>query len=206
MNNTPDSYSAVERRLLLPARRLLAAIHAALIRLLTTVHVTPNMVSFSQVPLGFAIVWLMTGEPRLAFLLFVAAVALDGLDGALARSMNLTTRFGAIFDQYCDHIREVTVVSGLALTGVLAPFLAGLYGLGYPLSNLTLYLCNLYRVPLPIAIKSYLFVYPAMFLYLWFGIDVVSPAVALSVTFMGITVASGLWRLRSAMDSAASPA
>ncbi len=196
-----DSYSVLERKLLAPARGLLRAIYSPLVRALAALHIPPNAVSFSQVILGVAVVALMPTYPRAAFALFVAAIALDGVDGALARATNRATKFGALFDQYCDHAREVIVVAGLALHGALNPFLAGLYGVTYPGFNLTLYLCNSYRVSLPFAIKSYLIVYPALFAYLWFGANVLDAAVALSVTLMGLTITAGLWRLSRVMNS-----
>jgi len=195
-----DSYSSLERKFLAPVRRVVRALFAPIVRVLAARRVPPNAVSFSQVILGAVVVALMPTQPRLAFILFIIALALDGIDGALARATNRATKFGALFDQYCDHIREVTVVAGLALNGALNPFLAGLYGITYPAFNLTLYLCNHYRAPLPFAIKSYLVVYPALFAYLWFGANVLDAAVALSVALMGLTIALGLWRLARAMD------
>ncbi|MDE3091946.1 MAG: CDP-alcohol phosphatidyltransferase family protein [Chloroflexota bacterium] len=201
MRDAPsDSYSSLERRFLTPARGLLRAVFSPLVRVLAALHVSPNAVSFSQVILGAIVVALMPTQPRVAFILFVAAIALDGVDGALARATNRATRFGALFDQYCDHIREVTVVAGLALHGALNPFLAGLYGLTYPGFNLTLYLCNSHRVPLRVAIKSYLIVYPALFAYLWLGVNMLDAAVAGSIILMFLVVLVGLLRLREAMD------
>ncbi len=200
MNQPRDSYSTLERHFLSPARVLLKAIFAPLVGALAALHVSPNLVSFAQVVLAVGVVLLIPGQPRLAFVLFLSAIALDGVDGALARALNCTTTFGALFDQYCDHIREVVVISGLALYGALNPFLAGLYGLTYPAVNLTLYLCNQYRVPLPLAIKSYLVVYPALFAYLWFGVNLNDWAVALAITLMGGVVIQGLYHLRGAMD------
>lgn len=196
-----DSYSNVERKFLGPARQLARAAFTPIVRLLSALHLSPNIVSFAQVPLAFVVVYLMPVQPRLAFILFVLSIVLDGIDGALARATNRATRFGALFDQYCDHIREIVVVSGLALYGALNPFLAGLYGLTYPAFNLTLYLCNRYGAPLPLAIKSYLVVYPALFLYLWFAIDLISPAVALSSLLMWLIIALGLLRLRRALQA-----
>jgi phosphatidylglycerophosphate synthase len=201
MSVESDSYSAFERKLLTPARRLLRAVYSPLVRVLAALHVPPNAVSFSQVVLGAIVVALMPQYPRAAFVLFVVAVALDGVDGALARATNRVTRFGALVDAYCDHTREVTVVAGLALYGALNPFLAGLYGVTYPGLNLTLSLCNSHRAPLPFAIKSYLIVYPALFAYLWFGANVLDAAVALSIALMGAVIAVGLWRLARVMDA-----
>mgnify|MGYP000343350614 CR=1 FL=1 len=195
-----DSYSSLERRFLAPARRVLRALFAPIVRVLVALRVSPNAVSFAQVPLGALVVALMPTQPRGAFVLFVIALALDGIDGALARATNRASNFGALFDQYCDHFREVLVIAGLALWGALNPLLAGLYGIVYPAFNLTLYLCNHYRVPLPFAIKSYLVVYPALFAYLWFGTNVLDAAVALALVAMGVVIVLGLVRLACAMD------
>jgi phosphatidylglycerophosphate synthase len=194
-----DSYSSLERKLLAPARRVVRAIFAPMVRVLAALRVSPNWVSFAQVPLGVLVVALMPTQPRGAFALFVVALALDGIDGALARATNRVTQFGALFDQYCDHIREVTIVAGLAWHGALNPFLAGIYGVTYPAFNLTLYLCNHYRASLPFAIKSYLVVYPALFAYLWFGANALDAAVALAIALMALAIAFGLWRLARAM-------
>ncbi len=200
MKAPSDSYSSTERKILAPARRFLLTIYSPLVRVLAALRVPPNAVSFSQVILGVIVMVLMPTHPRVAFILFIATLALDGVDGALARATNRATRFGALFDQYCDHAREVIVIAGLALHGALNPFLAGLYGVTYPGFNLTLYLCNSQGVPLPIAIKSYLVVYPALFAYLWFGANVLDLAVELSITLMALIVILGLWRLKDAMD------
>ncbi len=194
-----DSYSALERRWLSPARRLLSQVYSPIIRVLAAFHISPNTLSISQVLVGLLSVMLMPAFGRLAFFFFVLSIALDGMDGALARETNRVSRFGALLDQYCDHLREVIVISGLAFYGALNPFLAGLYGVCYPGFNLTLYLCNVNHAPLPIALKSYLVVYPAIFAYLWLGINVLDAAVATGLVFMGAFTVFGLWRLRSIM-------
>lgn len=200
MHPPSDSYSSLERKILALARKFLAAIYSPLVRVLAVLRVPPNAVSFSQVILGVIVVALMPSQPHVAFVLFVVALMLDGIDGALARATNRVTRFGALFDQYCDHIREVTVIAGLAWHGALNPFLAGIYGLTYPGFNFTLYLCNYYRAPLPFAIKSYLVVYPALFVFLWFGTNFLDAAVALAIALMWFLIVFGLWRLSRVMD------
>ncbi len=194
-----DSYSALERKFLVPARKLLRAVYMPFVHVLAALHVAPNAVSFSQVILAVIVVVLMPTQPRVAFVLFVLAIALDGVDGALARATNRVTKFGALFDQYCDHIREVIVVAGVAWHGALNPFFAGLYGLTYPAFNLTLYLCNAYRASLPFVIKSYLVVYPALFVYLWFGVNFLDAAVALAIALMWLAITLGLWKLAHTM-------
>lgn len=196
-----DSYSAFERRFLTPVRRILHTLFAPMVYALAALRIPPNAVSFAQVPLAVLVVLLVPMHPRAALGLFILALILDGVDGALARATHRATNFGALFDQYCDHIREVVVVAGLAWHSALNPFWAGIYGVTYPAFNLTLYLCNHYRVPLPFAIKSYLVVYPALCTYLWFGTNLLDGAVALSIALMGLAIALGLLRLARAMDS-----
>ena len=50
-------------------------------------------------------------------------------------------------------------------------------------------------MPVPWAVKSYLVVYPALFLYLWFGLDLLTPAVVLSEVLMLIVIGIGLRNL-----------
>ncbi len=190
-----DSYSAFERRFLGRFRAGLLRAVRPVVALLARLGVPPNLVSASQVPGGFVVLALVPDHPRLAFLLFVALLLLDGLDGALARATGKASPFGALVDQYSDHIREVTVVAGMAVWGAPAVLPAVLYGLIYTGLNFTVYLANAHGAPVPWAVKSYLIVYPALFLYLWFGLDLLTPAVVLSEALMLVVIAIGLRNL-----------
>ena len=194
-----DSYSAFERRLIGPFQQALLRITQPLVTLLARLGVHPNVLSFAQIGGGFVILALVPEHPRWAFLLFLAILLLDGIDGALARATGKASPFGALVDQYCDHIREITVVGGMALWGALAVLPAVLYGLAYTGLNLTVYLANAHGAPVPWAIKSYLVVYPALFLYLWFGLNVLTFAVVLSEVLMVVVIAMGLRNLARAM-------
>ncbi len=195
-----DSYSSIERRFLAPGRRLTLAIMRPFVLILARLGVAPNVVSLSQIAIGVAIFFLITPAPRLALILMVLALGVDGLDGALARHTGRATRFGALVDQYADHAREILVVAGLAYARALNGAWAALYALAYPGLNITLLLCNTHRVPVPIAIKTYLIFYPALFLHLWFGINYLDPAIALIVMLMVAVIVQGLWRLRGVVD------
>jgi phosphatidylglycerophosphate synthase len=196
--NQANSYSAFERKFTDPFRRHMLLATRPLVTLLARLGVHPNAVSASQVVGGFAVLALVPAHPRLAFLLFLALLLVDGIDGALARATGKASAFGALVDQYCDHIREITVVGGMALWGGLATLPAVLYGLIYTGLNLTVYLANAHGAPVPWAVKSYLVVYPALFLYLWFGLDLLTPAVVLSEVLMLIVIGMGLRNLARA--------
>lgn len=194
-----DSYSAFERRFIGPFRRRMARVTRPLVLVLARLGVHPNVLSISQVPLGFVVLALVPSYPRLAFLLFLATLLIDGLDGAVARETGRVSRFGALLDQYCDHVREITVVAGMALWGALAVLPAVLYGVVYVGLNLTVYLANAHQAPVPWAVKSYVVVYPALFAYLWFGLDVLTPAVVLSELLMLAVILIGLRNLARAL-------
>ena len=87
----------------------------------------------------------------------------------------------------------------MELWGALALMPALLYGLIYTGLNLTVYLANAHGAPVPWAIESYLVVYPALFLSLWFGLDVLTPAVVLSEGPMLVAIGMGLRNLVRAM-------
>lgn len=201
MAGTPptDSFSALERRFIGPFRRGLLRVTQPIVSVLTRLGVHPNALSLSQIPLGFAVLALVPEFPRAAFGLFIATLLIDGLDGALARATGKASPFGGLVDQYADHIREVTVVAGMAAFGALHPLPAILYGVIYTGINLTLYLTNVRGAPTPWAVKSYLIVYPALFLYLWFGVNILTPAVVLSEVLMLIVIAIGLRNLSRVM-------
>jgi phosphatidylglycerophosphate synthase len=194
-----DSYSALERRLVEPFRRWLLLVTRPLVNLLARLGVHPNVLSVSQIPLGFGALAVVPSHPRLAFLLFLAAIFVDGLDGALARATGTASPFGALLDQYCDHAREITFVAGMALWGELAILPAVLYGPIYVGLNLTLYLANVHHSPVPWSVKSYLVVYPALFADLWVGMDTLTIAVVLSEVLMLVAIGIGLRNLARSM-------
>jgi phosphatidylglycerophosphate synthase len=194
-----DSYSSIERLFLETGRRILLSALKPITVLLGALGVSPNMVSLSQVILGGVMVFTLAEHPRLTLFLFLIALLVDALDGALARHTNRCSQFGAILDQFCDHVREVLLIASLARVGALAPFLATLYAITLPGLNLTLFLCNRYGTPLPVAIKSYLVVYPAIFLYLWSGINWMNISFSICVILMSLFIVQGMLHLQRAL-------
>jgi phosphatidylglycerophosphate synthase len=194
-----DSYSAVERRFIGPFRQYVLLATRPIVSFLARLGVHPHVLSASQVVGGFTFLALVPGYPRLAFLLFLVLLLIDGIDGALARETGKASPFGALVDQYCDHIREITVVGGMALWGSLAVLPAVFYGLIYTGLNLTVFLANAHGAPVPWAVKSYLIVYPALFVFLWFGLNLLDAAVIASEALMLVAIGIGVRNLARAM-------
>lgn len=86
---------------------------------------TPNQVTFIRVVVGFAAVAAFHfGKSLIAdaagIALTVAAIALDGLDGYLARTRNLATPLGAQFDILGDRVVENLYFTFFAVTGLIS--------------------------------------------------------------------------------------
>jgi phosphatidylglycerophosphate synthase len=195
-----DSYSSIERRFLAPVRGLLSRVHSPLVRLLARLHVSPDSVSLAGPLLGVVFVFTVRHHPRLSFIIWFLSVAVDGVDGALARYIGRASDFGTLFDQVCDHARETLIVVGLAWSGALSPLWGSLYPFVYTTINVTLFLGNSYGSPAPLAIKSWMVLYPAILLYLLWGRNYLNLAAPLSIALMLFTIVHGLWLLSRAMD------
>ena len=193
------SYSTLETRALGPFRALLARILIPIVWLLVKLKVPPNAVSLSQIPVGIVAASLVAYSPRVSFLLFVIAVLIDGIDGALARRLGKESTHGALVDQVSDHAREIAMIAGLAFSGALNGGLAAAYAFSHPLSNFMLYLGSAKLVRAPFAVKTWMSFYPFLFLYLWFEINYLDIAAGISTGAMVIVSLWLLWSLRNRM-------
>ncbi len=84
-------------------------------RLLHAARLTPNAVTLLGLALtGVAACLAAQGNFIIAGVVFLAASALDMLDGALARLTNQATRFGAALDSAADRLGEAFILLGVA--------------------------------------------------------------------------------------------
>jgi CDP-diacylglycerol---glycerol-3-phosphate 3-phosphatidyltransferase len=89
-------------------------------------HWTPNQVTFLRVVVGFAAVGLFGRGPWLnltAVALTVASIALDALDGHIARRRNLATPVGAQIDILGDRMIENVYFTYFAVVGMVSLWL-----------------------------------------------------------------------------------
>lgn len=196
MNSGPDSYSDFERIFLPYWRKGISIIFKPVVSACIFLRLSPNFISFLQIPFAILFFFFLASAPILAFFLFIGSLLLDALDGALARAKKISSPFGAILDQICDYARETIVITTLASAGAIPIVLAVLYPAAYGLFNVILYVCNHAKKPLPFAVKSYLLFYPALFAYLWFGTNILNIGITLSLISMGIGIQVGLYRIR----------
>jgi len=195
-----DPYLGFERRLRAPLQRVGDHVMEPLIGLLARLGVSPHAMSGFQVLLSVGVFYTLPRWPRGSLFLWLAALASDGVDGMLARRLGRASSFGMLWDQVCDHAREVLVVAALAYYGVVPPLWPLLYASTYPAFNLLIFLGNRFATPLALAVKMYLVLYPALIAYLGWGINVLNPALALATMAMVASGGTVLWRLYGAMQ------
>lgn len=94
---------AVNKRISIPVSRLLAK---------AGVH--PNMITLLNFILGLFGVYLLSTESHLnnaaAGLIIQAVSVFDGCDGEVARMKTLFSKFGGMFDSFCDHTLAVLLI------------------------------------------------------------------------------------------------
>lgn len=85
----------------------------------------PNLITIARlIIVPIVIVMIMQGEWGWAFTLFVVAGISDGVDGYLARRLDMRTEFGAYIDPLADKALLVSIYVMLPIIGVLPGWLA----------------------------------------------------------------------------------
>ena len=80
------------------------------------IPLTPNQASFIAFLVGAAALPLyVVGRPIVAGILVQLSSILDGVDGELARLLNMSTRFGAFFDGILDRFVDIMAIVGASV-------------------------------------------------------------------------------------------
>jgi len=83
------------------------AVTKPLVPVISKLHLTPDAMTISGVVLNLAAAVIIGfGQLLIGGIVFLLAGLFDMLDGALARYMQKTTKFGALFDSVSDRITE----------------------------------------------------------------------------------------------------
>lgn len=96
---------------------------------LSSLGLTPNLVSFLSLLAGFGSGWLfMTRNLVGGFLALLFMGVLDTFDGSIARAAGSETRFGAVLDHVLDRYAEYFILAGIVLGG-FADWFTGIFAL-----------------------------------------------------------------------------
>jgi cardiolipin synthase (CMP-forming) len=84
----------------------------------------PNLITLGRILLVPVVVWaIISGEMRVAFLLFLAAGISDAVDGFLAKRFRMASELGAYLDPLADKALIVSIYVSLGIAGALPIFL-----------------------------------------------------------------------------------
>jgi CDP-diacylglycerol--glycerol-3-phosphate 3-phosphatidyltransferase len=97
-------------------RNLAHRITDPIVGILSKSGITPNALTSINLALNIAAAFIIaTGHFLIGGILVLVAGLFDLLDGALARFIKQTTRFGAILDSVADRISEAAILCGLLI-------------------------------------------------------------------------------------------
>jgi len=97
-------------------RNLAYRITGPVVRILSKSRITPNALTFINLALNIIAAYVIAaGYFLLGGVLVLVAGLFDLLDGALARFIEQTTKFGAILDSVVDRISEAAILCGLLI-------------------------------------------------------------------------------------------
>ena len=204
-----DAVSIFERQYVGTVEATKLKLLLPIVRLLAHLGVSPNMMSFAQIPLSVAFVFILAPNPRAAGPLFILIVLLDGIDGALATYSNSTSQFGGMFDPFCDHLREAFIFAALGYYTGLSSFWLAVYVFIHMMFNLATFACNFQETALPFAVKPTLIMYPLLWLYLLLNRpdqlgDAITYGIIISITYMSTIIIQAGIRLHRALSHPAS--
>lgn len=91
------------------------------------IDVNPNIVTIIGLLISiFAGVLFAAGNLGAGALFIIISGFFDMLDGAIARSQNRKTRFGAFLDSTCDRFADAAIIIGIIYSGYVHPVLGAL--------------------------------------------------------------------------------
>ena len=84
----------------------------------------PNLITLGRILLVPIVVWaIVSGQMRIAFILFLVAGVSDGIDGFLAKRFQMKSELGAYLDPLADKALIVSIYISLGIATALPIFL-----------------------------------------------------------------------------------
>ncbi len=194
-----DCYSAGEREWMEYGQQLRGRILRPFLSAMTKVRVRPDHLSLLSLIIGMAFVpcWHL-GYGWLAVLALLLHVAVDGLDGPLARFQSVASPRGSFTDTFCDQL----VVSAVTVSLMVVPPGLSIYaGAGF----LVLYsgviaiamVRSSLQIPYSWLVRPRFFLYIGIVLQLMGTPNVVEIIVLTSNLLLAIKLVTGFFKLRT---------
>lgn len=166
-----DCYSGRERRAMEWTQRLRGRLLSPLLRLLAALRVTPDHLTLVSLIFGLSFCGLWFWSPPLALAALFAHVLLDGLDGPLARHLEVASRRGSFTDTLSDQVVITATTITLMSDNVIDIAAGGVYLSVYAIVVAIAMIRNALEVPYSWLIRPRFLVYGWILVeaFLWPG-------------------------------------
>ena len=192
-----DCYSAGDRRMMEWWKRLRAEQLTPFLATLGRAGATADRVTLLGLAFGLGFCALWSLSPMWAMLSLFLHVALDGLDGPLARQQGTASRRGSFTDTLCDQLVVAGTTITLMVAGLLDPALALLYVFLYTVVVTFSMVRNALGVPYGWLLRPRFPVYLAIPVDVWLWPGATQWVVIASLPFLAFAVFRGAYRLRA---------
>jgi phosphatidylglycerophosphate synthase len=160
-----DVYSAGERAWMVRTQEIRAAAFGPLLRAMARAGLQPDHLTLLSLLAGIAFCPLYFAAPGWALIALAAHVALDGLDGPLARHLGVASRKGSFTDSMADQAVIVATAITLMAAGVIGWLPGVLYLITYTVVVLFAMARNALRDPYSWLLR------PRFYVYVWYAVE-----------------------------------
>ncbi len=197
-----DCYSAGEREWMEYGQQLRGRVFAPFLSRLTKLHVGPDHLTFLSMAFGVAFGPLWYFEQKwLAVASLWMHVAVDGLDGPLARFQKSESPRGSFTDSFCDQLVVSTVTIMLMVgTPKLSVFAGAIFLVLYAGVLAIAMVRNTLQIPYSWLVRPRFFLFLAIPLQLLGVPHSVASVVWVSNVLLAVKLATGFYKLRNRLD------
>ncbi len=197
---TADCYSARERASMERSQQVRARLLRPLLKSLTSLRVTPGWITAASLATGLLFWPAWNWSPLLACGLLALHVALDGLDGPLARWQGVASARGSFTDTVCDQFVLATVVLTLTTCGRLPGPSAGAFLFLYTLVVAFAMVRNALGAPYSWLLRPRFLVYLAIPVDVWLAPGILSPLCLGLSTLLLFKAGTGVLAIRRLLN------
>jgi phosphatidylglycerophosphate synthase len=164
--------------------------------ILAKLKITPNIMSIISALTGIVATVYIWYDLKIAGILLIASLVLDGIDGPLARYTGTGSPRGEITDAFTDQTVISATTIGFIANGLIHPVIGGVYLAVYPLLVTFIILRNIINKPSLYVFRPRLFVYVSFLLYAFWGINWMNYIIIPATGIVGIYFLYNFFKLR----------
>ena len=164
-DNCADCWSPSERKMKGTLEKVKHILSYPLLKLFIKLKITANMLSYFSAILGIIATVYLWYDLRIASILLLISLLIDGMDGALARITKQNTMQGSITDCFADQITISATTIGFIAIGLLNPIIGGLYLITYPLVITFSITRNIMKKPAIYVFRPRIIVYALLWIF-----------------------------------------